>query len=326
MSSQSELFSGQTPVVLIDTEIRTLIDNGKIFDKTTYDPTCLESCSYDLRVGSSSVMGGTGQEVDLDDQGLDLPPGGYAGLISWERLLLPKNVFARLGAKRAYSYDGIILLTGALVDPGYHGHLLFGVYNASQKKFVFRRGAKICNVVFERLSGDVDRAPTVSPDLNHGRIPDDFINKMANMDVLPWMQISERVKQIGQMTADILDLKQRYQDVLEPIKELTTNVTRVSQDVDKLSDRTAELREVTSANAEQLRQVGMDLSTITAQLSTSVRNAEKAEERSEATQEGLSDLRTRVGRFQLSIYIVFSVLLVVFGSFLPTIWQQLFGN
>ena len=297
-----------------------------MFDKTTYDPTCLESCSYDLRVGSSSVMGGTGQEVDLDDQGLDLPPGGYAGIISWEKLLLPKNVFARLGAKRAYSYDGIILLTGALVDPGYHGHLLFGVYNASQKKFVFRRGAKICNIVFERLSGDVDRAPTTNPDLYHGRIPDDFINKMANMDVLPWMQISERVKQIEQITKDVLDLRQRYQNVLEPIRELTTNVTRVSQDVDKLSERTAELREVTSTNAEQLRQVGMDLSTITAQLSTSVRNAEKAEERSEATQDDLADLKTRVGRFQLSIYIIFSVLLVVFGSFLPTIWQRLIGN
>ena len=84
MSSQSELFSGQTPVVLIDTEIRALIEKGKIFDKITYNPTCLESCSYDVRVGSSSVMGGTGQEVDLDDQGLDLPPGGYAGLISWQ--------------------------------------------------------------------------------------------------------------------------------------------------------------------------------------------------------------------------------------------------
>ena len=37
---------------------------------------------------------------------------------------------------------------------------------------------------------------------------------MANMEVLPWMQISDRVKQIEQITKDILDLRARYDDVL----------------------------------------------------------------------------------------------------------------
>ncbi len=38
------------------------------------------------------------------------------------------------------------------------------------------------------------------------------------MDVLPWMQISERVKQIENITKDIIDLKARYEDVLDQLR------------------------------------------------------------------------------------------------------------
>ncbi len=61
---------------------------------------------------------------------------------------------------------------------------------------------------------------------------------MANMEVLPWMQISERVKQIEQITKDILDLKARYEDVLQPIRDLTENVQSLTGDVTKLTSET----------------------------------------------------------------------------------------
>lgn len=228
MTDQSNIFGAEASAVLIDAVVRSMVESGYLISNDTFDNSSLESCSYDVRVGRWGVVGGSGQERDLTTEGLDLPPGGYAGLVSWENFKLPLDVFARLGAKRSYSYDGIILLTGTLVDPGYEGHLLFGVYNASQKKYVLRRGAKICSIVFERLPNHVEQKVQLNPDLLQGRIPDSYINKMANMEVLPWMQISERVKEIEKMTSDILDLKQRYQDVLDPIRELTQNVDRIS--------------------------------------------------------------------------------------------------
>lgn len=72
---------------------------------------------------------------------------------------------------------------------------------------------------------------------------------MANMEVLPWMQISERVKQIERMSAEIVDLRTRYDDVMVPIEKLTENVNLISQDVAKLSDQTAALRTAASENA-----------------------------------------------------------------------------
>lgn len=220
-----------------------------MIDKTAFDPTSLETCSYEIRVGNLGVVGGSGKELDLNTEVLELPPGGYAGLISWEKFVLPKDICVRLGSKRSYSYDGVILLSGTLVDPGYQGHLLFGVYNASQKKYLLRKGAKICNAVFERLPGEVDRDGAQDAYLIRGKFPHDFINKMANMEVLPWMQISERVKQIERMSAEIVDLRTRYDDVMVPIEKLTENVNLISQDVAKLSDQTAALRTAASENA-----------------------------------------------------------------------------
>ena len=127
------------------------------------------------------------------------------------------------------------------MDPGYTGHLLFGVYNASQKKAIIRSGMKICSVVFEQLPSDVERKVQPDPDLLHGRLPEDFLARMANMEVLPWMQISERVKDIERITKDIIDLKARYEDVLQPIKKLTENIDRVATDVSSLTQETRRL-------------------------------------------------------------------------------------
>ena len=326
MNDQSNLFGKEASAVLINQSVRSLVDSGFLISKDTFDASLLESCSYDIRVGNWGVVGGSGQERDLTGEGLDLPPGGYAGLVSWEKFKLPLDTFARLGAKRSYSYDGIILLTGCLVDPGYEGHLLFGVYNASQKKYVLRRGAKICVVVFERLPKAVEQKVQINPDLLQGRIPDSYINKMANMEVLPWMQISERVKEIEKITSDILDLKQRYEDVLGPIRELTQNVDRISQDVDKLTERASELREATGANAEQLRQVTVNLGTITSQLTASLKTAERAERVAEETTKSVSDLRVKFGRFSIAVYIGWTILVLAVGAGIPWLLQRIFGS
>jgi len=323
---QGDIFGKEASVVLTNDKIHSMIESGNLIARDTFDSSLLESCSYDIRIGDFGVSGGTGQEIDLKNEGLELQPGGYAGLISLERLKLPLDVFARLGSKRSYSYDGIILLTGSVVDPGYEGHLLFGVYNASQKKHVLRRGGKICVIVFEKLSSKVDKRASTSPDLLQGRFPDDFINKMANMEVLPWMKISERVRQIEQMASDILDLKKRYEDVLEPIKALTQNVDRISQDVEKLTLRTSELREVSKDNADQLRQVVANLSSMTTQIGTVSETARRAENLVKEESDRVTDISVRFGRFSLAVYIFWALVLVGLGSALPWLINLITGN
>lgn len=93
-----------------------------------------------------------------------------------------------------------------------------------------------------------------------------------------------------------------------------------------MTERASELREATSANADQLRQVTANLATITSQLAASARTAEHAERIAEDTTRSLGDLRVKFGRFSFAVYIVWAVLLLALGSVLPQILESLFGG
>jgi deoxycytidine triphosphate deaminase len=82
-----------------------------------FDPSSLQTTSYDFRIGKKAVVGGQGNGIDLEDRPLVIDPGSYAGLISLEKVKLPNNVYAQIGSKRKFSYDGLILLTGSIIEP-----------------------------------------------------------------------------------------------------------------------------------------------------------------------------------------------------------------
>src|SRR5207302_11362782 len=145
----------------------------------TFQIASLEASSYDIRVGRKAIIGGQGMEIDLAKAPIELEPGAYGGVVSLERLHLPSNICARIGSKRALSYDGVILLTGSLVDPGYEGLLLFGLYNASQRKAHIRYNRKLCNIVFERLITSPERVAPSDPNLLVGSFPDAFLDHIA---------------------------------------------------------------------------------------------------------------------------------------------------
>lgn len=183
------------------------------------------------------------------------------------------------------------------MDPGYKGHLLFGLYNASQKKVIIRYGRKICNIVFEKLSIEPEKAVQPEPNLLIGNLPDQFIDKMVNMEVLPWMQISERVKQIENITKDIIDLKARYEDVLKPIKDLTTNVKELSNSVSTISIQTKSLaddlekaNQLINENSKQIHQLTNNLTITSTQFSSATNNINTLSSELKSQEDHLKDL------------------------------------
>jgi len=321
-ATQPGLFGAATSGVLADSEIEAEVSGGWLITKDTFDRASLEASGYDVRVGAKGVLGGEGREIDLRSDPIQLSPGAYCGVISQEKVRLPDYILARIGSKRALSYDGVILLTGTVVDPGYEGHLLFGLYNASQRRVQIRQGKKICNIVFERLAKRADKPPPSDPSLKTGNFPDQFIDRMANMDVLPWMQISERVQEIEQITKDILDLKARYDDVLQPIRDLTKNVSSLTQDVTTLTEQTRGI----AADVEALNRVtsenGRQISQLTTNLNTLVVGVQGVQERTKSLEEGIkgqidkiSGLSTKLGRLEIGGYILWGVILFLAGIF-----------
>lgn len=331
---EQDLFddSGAKTGVLTDEQIRSGVSQSDLISANTFQINCLEASSYDVRVGSKGVLGGEGLELDLKAAPMDLPPGGYGGVVSLEKLHLPANIFARIGSKRALAYEGVILLTGAVVDPGYEGHLLFGLYNASQKRVLVRAGRKICNIVFERLPEPVERLAPSDANLLVGSLPDAFVDKMANMEVLPWMQISERVGQIEQITKDILDLKARYEDVLKPIRELTENVDRLTNDVTNLTAQTKGIADNVSGLNSLVRENSAQISKLTTSITVVDGNLKTLQERTGRIEDSHRDQTDRVtalqssfGRFQVLVYIFWTLLAIAVGAsiseFLPRLWN-----
>ncbi|MCH8042131.1 MAG: hypothetical protein IID44_00290 [Planctomycetes bacterium] len=296
----------QGSIILTEKEIRRFVKNGQLISEETFDGACLQSTSYDVRIGKKAISGGHGNDIDMTKDRLTIGPGSYAGVISLERLKLPNNVLARIGSKRKFSYEGLILLTGSVVDPGYEGHLLFGLYNASSAKRVLRMSGKICTLIFEKL--DSDQKPVGSdPDLLVGEFPGDFLTSMANMDVMPWAEISDEVKRIQQLAKDVLDLKQQYGDVIEPIQRLTSNVDNVTNDVRQL---TQELRR-TAKDVDAVRALADDNTRSASQVLASVNMLVAKTTEQDAK---LTSLGIRFGTGSMLANIILAIVMLVLGS------------
>lgn len=319
--------------VLTDAEISSAVSAGTLISKETFSQSSLEASSYDISVGMKGIVGGEGNEIDLSKDPMVLGPGAYGGIISLERLKLPDDVYARIGSKRALSYEGVILLTGTMVDPGYDGHLLFGLYNASQRRVVIRIRRKICNIVFERLSHPPKKTATSDPSLQSGNFPDIFVDRMTNMEVLPWMQISERVKQIEEITKDILDLKARYEDVLQPIRDLTANVKSLTNDVSSLTNQTRSIasdvervNQTADENTKQITQLTTNVATLVGTITAVQERAKSLEEADKAHGMSIQGLQTSLGKFQVGNYVFWAVIILILGALLGWFVPKMFNN
>ncbi|GMW02163.1 MAG: hypothetical protein AMXMBFR84_32990 [Candidatus Hydrogenedentota bacterium] len=313
----------QPGVVLLDSQIRDLVRMGTLIDANGFDDRGLDSCSYDVRIGSRAVIGGSGTEIDLNQSRLELTPGCYAAVVSLERIRVPADMLVRINTKRSFSYKGIALLTGAQVDPGYEGHLLFGFYNASSKRVVLGKGEPLCSLVFETLGQPVEHPKGKDPYLYKGEFPAGFVDFMANMEVLSWHQLSEHVKKIDSITQQILDLRSKYENVIEPIKTLTGNVERVSQDVDKLSgtislvsNQVTRLENLTTENAKQISEVSRNVLILTQDVASVKKDGDKMAETGKEHGNRLDDLRASYSRFAILVYIFWALLLLIVGGFL----------
>jgi dCTP deaminase len=309
--------SGAGTAVLVAEDITVMAQAGRLISRE-FDDKSLQSTSYDLRIGERAIVGGDSNETDLRKQRLVIDPGSYAGVISLEKVKLPNNVFAQIGSKRKFSYDGLILLSGSVIDPGYEGYLLFGLYNASTKKVVLPMRTKICNVVFHRLAKDVK---PVNPDpyLLNGEFPPEFLKQMANAEVLPWARINEEVRRIQELAKDVLDLKEQYNDVLKPIKDLTDSIGRVNNEVMVLTKQV----EAVSGQVGKLEQFGQTNAQLVNEIAVSVKSLA-----STVTEHGreLRDVGAKVGKYGILWTIFWALLLIVVSVSLTLLVRRAFPD
>lgn len=73
-------------------------------------------------------------------ESFSIPAGQFAFLTTQEKVSVPCNAMAFISIKASIKFEGLVNVSGFHVDPGYHGQLIFSVFNAGPRPVILRRG------------------------------------------------------------------------------------------------------------------------------------------------------------------------------------------
>jgi dCTP deaminase len=99
-----------------------------------FDPKCIKNACYNLRLGNEVYITNAANKKKeiLDDKNSQavIEPGQFALLITKETVLMPDKRIGFITLRFSQKIKGLINVSGFHVDPGFHGKIVFSVYNA----------------------------------------------------------------------------------------------------------------------------------------------------------------------------------------------------
>ncbi|MBO6724855.1 MAG: dUTP pyrophosphatase [Rhizobiaceae bacterium] len=118
----------------------------------------VDCSAYTMRVGHEAYVSPDAKHssepeiVQLEHkQGITIPPGQFAFLMTREFISIPSNLFALINIKSGLKVQGLVNVSGFHVDPGYQGNLIFAVFNAGPKTLIIRENDLAFLIWFARL-------------------------------------------------------------------------------------------------------------------------------------------------------------------------------
>lgn len=156
--------------VLSDEAIRREVQDGWLIVKETFYDANLYPASYDMTVASDCLITPDGTEVspasdDTRPRRVVLSSGDTAVFSTVELFRMPPDIAGNITIKNSWAVEGLMLLSGLLIDPGY-GHdetaddsrgcrLYLHVANIGRESIEIRPGRDpIARVQFLRISGE----------------------------------------------------------------------------------------------------------------------------------------------------------------------------
>jgi len=92
---------------------------------------------------------------EITDEQVFVKPNEYIMIQTMEKVNMPLNLAARMLPRSTLQRSGIYLYH-ALIDPGYHGKLTFGMKNIGHHDFEIERGSRIAQIMFEEVHGKTE--------------------------------------------------------------------------------------------------------------------------------------------------------------------------
>lgn len=119
----------------------------------------LQGCNYDLRLGGevyttadnypkTLASGSTGDTVRIE-------PGEFGVFLTHEYIYIPDDLLGLISLKSKYKMKGLVNVSGFHVDPGYHGKILFSVYNTGPSDIFLRYKGPVFMIMFDKLEKPV---------------------------------------------------------------------------------------------------------------------------------------------------------------------------
>jgi len=145
-----------------------------------------------LQPATQEEIKGRWQEVP--GEGMVIPPGQFAYLLTEEFVKIPHEVMGFISLKFSVKGPGLINVSGFHVDPGYHGRLVFSVYNAGPSPTRLHRGQD----VFLLWIADLDRpSQYVKPSTQAPRagISEEMIAR-AERPIHSLQQLSDKIEKL----------------------------------------------------------------------------------------------------------------------------------
>jgi dCTP deaminase len=100
---------------------------------SNFDTERLRYGRYSLKLSTEVLVTPDGKtDVSKPGEGthVKIPPGQFALLFALESIKIPHNAIGFISLKTSEKMKGLVNVSGFHVDPGFHGHLKFSVYNA----------------------------------------------------------------------------------------------------------------------------------------------------------------------------------------------------
>lgn len=142
-------------MILVDEEIKKYVSSGEV-GIVGFSEKCLQPASYDLRVGEEAFTVSAARVINIQNEGLlEVQPGDFALIMTYEKLRLPSNMLGRFGLRSVYARMGLLATAGPQVDPGFEGKLVIGIVNFSSQSIKLSYLTPFCSLELHRLSREV---------------------------------------------------------------------------------------------------------------------------------------------------------------------------
>lgn len=217
-------------MILNDQDITSLIKKETIKNGTE---DSVEGQKYDFRLGDNFLKAKFGRTTKVSELEVEqrkeavVEPGETVFVMTEEVLNLPKDMRLRLSPKRKIGHEGIIVLGGLDVDPGYSGSLFIGMYNFSSEPFTLHPGKKLIAGIFEKLEKPVEHIPDSLPE---DTFPEDLVELIKKYQPISIQGIAEDIKglktRLEDMQRQLDDDNQWRKDIRARLDDLVTGLDK----------------------------------------------------------------------------------------------------